>query len=73
MAEIPSDAGARVSDRDVCFELLQFLAEQRRRLQAKELDAATIAGEGDGEPMDRALWTTVARALLNLDEAITKG
>ena len=33
-----------------------------------ELDAAAIAGPGDGDAIDRAAWTLVARALLNLDE-----
>jgi hypothetical protein len=37
-----------------------------------ELDAAKVAGPGDGNSADRAAWTTVARALLNLDETLTK-
>jgi len=49
-----------------------FYADQHKRLLAKELDAAKIAGEGDGDVTERAAWTLVARALLNLDEAITK-
>ena len=39
----------------------------------KELDAAKIAGPGLGEASERAAWTVLARVLLNLDEAVTKG
>jgi hypothetical protein len=49
-----------------------FYADQNKRLMAKELDAVKIAGAGDGDVTERAAWTLVARALLNLDEAITK-
>ncbi len=41
-------------------------------MQNKELDAKKIAG-GSGEDLnDRAAWTSLARALLNLDEFVTK-
>jgi hypothetical protein len=52
--------------------LKQFLETQRRRLTAKEIDAGQIAGEGEGHAVERAAWTLVARAILNLDEVITK-
>jgi hypothetical protein len=52
--------------------LINYYNSQRKRLVAKELDADTIAGPGDGDAMERAAWTLVARAVLNLDEAITK-
>jgi hypothetical protein len=52
--------------------LRQFLEVQRRRLAAKEIDAAQIAGDGEGDAVERAAWTLVARAVLNLDEVITK-
>lgn len=50
----------------------KFYAEQLGRLSSKELDAAKIAGAGEGDANERAAWTLVARALLNLDETITK-
>jgi hypothetical protein len=52
--------------------LVQFLETQRQRLAAKELDAAAIAGEGEGDVVERAAWTLVARAVLNLDQMIMK-
>jgi hypothetical protein len=52
--------------------VLAFYRTQKQRLQAKELNAAAVAGPGAGEVTERAAWTLVARALLNLDEAITK-
>ena len=50
----------------------KFYADQITRLTSKELDAAKIAGAGEGDVNERAAWTLVARALLNLDETITK-
>jgi hypothetical protein len=50
----------------------EFLARQQARFAKQELDAAKIAGPGEGNLADRAAWTTLARALLNLDETITK-
>jgi hypothetical protein len=52
--------------------LAEFFAAQRQRFATRELDAAAIAGDGAGDPIDRAAWTTVGRAVLNLDETITK-
>jgi hypothetical protein len=52
--------------------LVRFYAAQKSRFERKELDAKTIAGDGEGNVMERAVWTTVARAVLNLDEAIVK-
>jgi hypothetical protein len=55
------------------FGLIQkFHADQLGRLNRKELDAAKIAGPGEGDITERAAWTLVARALFNLDEMITK-
>ena len=38
-----------------------------------ELDALAIAGAGEGDVNDRAAWSVLARAILNLDETVTKG
>ena len=46
---------------------------KQARLDRKELDAAKIAGPGAGDPSERAAWALVARAVLNLDEFVTKG
>jgi hypothetical protein len=52
--------------------LVKFYHAQKQRFANHELDAAAIAGPGDGDRIERAAWTVVARALLNLDETITK-
>jgi hypothetical protein len=57
---------------DELILLSEFLARQQARFASGELDAARVAGPGEGNPAERAAWTTVARALLNLDETITK-
>ena len=53
--------------------LAKFLAAQKHRFASGDLDAKLIAGEGPGDVTERAAWTTLARAILNLDETITKG
>ena len=53
--------------------LLRFYHAQRSRLVQKELDAVTLAGPGEGDVVERAVWTILARAILNLDETVTKG
>jgi hypothetical protein len=52
--------------------LLKYLGTQRARLAANELDANKIAGKGDGSAVERAAWTLLFRALLNLDEFVTR-
>jgi hypothetical protein len=62
------------SDREIAV-LLEFQATQQKRLEAGELDAKLILGVDDGdaaELAERAAWTMVARAVMNLDEVITK-
>ncbi len=52
--------------------LMKFHEAQLARLHRKELDADRIAGPGAGDAVHRAAWTLTARAVLNLDEVITK-
>jgi mono/diheme cytochrome c family protein len=52
--------------------LVQFYETQKRRCLNKELDAAALAGKGDGDVNERAAWTALARTLLTLDETIVK-
>jgi hypothetical protein len=52
--------------------LSAYYAAQLARLKSKELDAEKVAGPGDGDVNQRAAWTLVARAILNLDETIVK-
>ena len=53
--------------------LAALLHDTRDRLQRGDLRAADIAApEGEAPVAERAAWTVVARALLNLDETITK-
>jgi Protein of unknown function (DUF1553) len=55
--------------------LVRFAGVQLERLRRGELKAAEIAGGGvsGDELLQRAVWTIVARAILNLDEMVTKG
>ena len=63
----------RAPDRDEVAQLCEVLSGTETTVRAKELDAAKIAGAGAGEASERAAWTVLARVLLNLDEAVTKG
>jgi hypothetical protein len=58
----------RPADDDEAASLLAFVASQRARLVAGELDAAAIAGPGDGDRQEVAVWALLARVLFNLDE-----
>jgi hypothetical protein len=64
----------REPDADELAMLTTFAAEQRQRFAGKQLDPAKLAGvkTGDGDAVERATWTAVARAVMNLDEAVTK-
>jgi hypothetical protein len=86
LAKAPGSLEARVSrlfrlclsrspQPDESSMLVHFFQVQRARLERKELDAGKIAGAGAGaaELIDRAAWTLLSRAILNLDEAVTKG
>ena len=62
--------------------LLDYLTSQRQRLEAGELDARALAGlepageagaaDASAEIREQAAWTLLARAVMNLDEAIVK-
>jgi mono/diheme cytochrome c family protein len=52
--------------------LVRFFEAQKRRFADRQLDPAAVAGPGAGDAAERAAWTALARALFNLDEAITK-
>jgi hypothetical protein len=52
--------------------LVDFYRAQKERLARKELDAAAVAGPGQGDARECAAWTVVARVVLNLDETIMK-
>ena len=70
------ELGRRVLSRDFDGEeqaaLMAYVAEQRRRLAAGEIDAARIAGDDSLDAAERAAWMLVARAVMNLDETIMK-
>jgi hypothetical protein len=59
------------SDQEI-DQITSFATKLRQRAKAGESQAAQIAGPGDGEVVERAVWTLVARGLLNTDEAVTK-
>jgi hypothetical protein len=65
---------SRLPSNDEQAAIARFYQNQKTRLAAGELDAAAIAGEKstDDRVIERAAWTLVARAVLNLDEVITK-
>jgi hypothetical protein len=50
--------------------LMRFFETQKQRLSGPA--GAALAGPGQSDAAERAAWTALARALLNLDEAIVK-
>jgi hypothetical protein len=54
-------------------DLLQFFEAQKARFTNGELDSAKTTGAKKRGTPEQAAWTVVVRALLNLDEAVTKG
>ncbi|WP_435006856.1 PSD1 and planctomycete cytochrome C domain-containing protein [Tundrisphaera lichenicola] len=64
--------GRNPTDSEVA-SILDFRAGLVDRLRAGELDGPKIIGPvANGDPVELASWSMVARALLNLDETITK-
>jgi hypothetical protein len=54
--------------------MLTYLEAQRKRLQNEpKLAASLFAGQVEGAPSaDLAAWVTLTRAILNLDEFLTR-
>ena len=49
-----------------------FITRQRQRFASKEIDPLTLVGKTDGNAVEIATWTTLARAMMNTDEFVTK-
>lgn len=66
----------REPDASEVAAVVAFLDAQAERFRSEDLDARQVGGttdeERDLDPVELAAWTTVARALMNLDETITK-
>jgi hypothetical protein len=62
----------RAPDDQEAMDLTKFVAAQRQRFALGELDPRMTAGNAHGDVVEPATWTTLARALLNLDEAINR-
>ena len=54
------------------LQIVKFYEAQRARFAAEPKRADAVAGAGPGNVAERAAWTATARAILNLDEFITK-
>lgn len=83
IAKLPGDDAARITasvrhclvrapGESELKRLTAFVVKQRARFAAKELDPAPLAGAGEGDVVERAVWTALARALMNTDEFVSK-
>ncbi len=63
---------SRPPEPDELTVLMEFFQTQRRHLRSGQLNATALAGEGRGDPVERAAWTALARVILNLDEMVTR-
>ena len=74
--EIAADLFRRVLIRkpaeDELAELVAFFQSQRNRLESGEIDWKKIGGDPNATP-ELAAWTMTARAVLNLNETVTRG
>ncbi len=52
--------------------LADFFTRQRARFEQDDASAQKVAGEAKAGLAERAAWTALARAIFNLDEAITR-
>ncbi|HAV65254.1 MAG TPA: hypothetical protein DCY13_23140 [Verrucomicrobiales bacterium] len=58
---------------DELAKLVRFYEKQAARFGSGELKAADLMNSNTGDNLnEQAAWTTVARVLMNLDEAVTK-
>ena len=62
----------RPPDREELAMLAAFAGRERERFAANDSAAAKVAGGTSGNRVERATWTAVARAVMNLDESVTK-
>jgi hypothetical protein len=63
---------SRKPSRDEAGVIESLLAHERDAFQTKPAEAALLAGGEGAEPLELAAWTSVARALMNTDEFITR-
>jgi hypothetical protein len=69
---------ARLPEQDELIQVRRLLAQQRARFAQERQGAQRLLAIGasavgrDGDPVEHAAWSTVAHALLNLDEAIVR-
>lgn len=52
--------------------LVDFVRHQRQRFEKDDTSAAKVAGSASEDAAERACWTALARAVMNLDESVTK-
>jgi len=52
--------------------LTQFVNTQRQRIATGELDAQAISGSETNDNKEHAVWTLLTRALMSVDEAMTR-
>ncbi|MCE9552302.1 MAG: PSD1 and planctomycete cytochrome C domain-containing protein [Planctomycetes bacterium] len=57
---------------DEVQRMLEFLNTQRQRLGTEKIAMAPFVSPGETPTAQRAAWTLLARAVLNLDETITR-
>jgi hypothetical protein len=71
-AKIFSQCLTREPDADELAMLTDFARQQRQRFADKQLDPSKLAGGAKADAVECATWTAVARAVMNLDEAVTR-
>jgi hypothetical protein len=62
----------REPDADEIGMLTSFAKNAREQFVTKQVDPAKLAGDAKEDAIERATWTAVARAIMNLDEAVTR-